>query len=138
MPGGQLDKNLEAQREAWARKTNINIVSTQEILKAVKIPVKNPCETRMRKEEFPLRLSGLRTQLVSMRIRVQSLASLSGLRIWHCYGVGHGCGSDLKLLWLWHRPAAAAPIGSLAWEPPYAAGAKKPKEKKRFPQFLFV
>ena len=40
MPGGQLDKNLEAQREAWARKTNINIVSTQEILKAVKIPVK--------------------------------------------------------------------------------------------------
>ena len=24
------------------------------------------------------------TQLVSMRMRVQSLASLSGLRIWHC------------------------------------------------------
>ena len=29
-------------------------------------------------------------------------------------------GSDLMLLWLWYRPAAAAPIGSLAWEPPNA------------------
>ena len=34
--------------------------------------------------EFLLWLSRLRTQIVSMRIRVQSLASLSGLRIWHC------------------------------------------------------
>ena len=33
--------------------------------------------------EFPLWLSRLRTQLVSMRIQVQSLASLGGLRIWH-------------------------------------------------------
>ena len=30
---------------------------------------------------------------------------------------------DLALLWLWHRPAAVAPIRPLAWEPPYAAGA---------------
>ena len=29
-------------------------------------------------------LSELGTQLVSMRTRVRSLASLSGLRIWHC------------------------------------------------------
>ena len=28
-------------------------------------------------------LSGLRTQLVSMRMQVRPLASLSGLRIWH-------------------------------------------------------
>ena len=27
------------------------------------------------------------------------------------------------LLWLWLRPAAAAPIGPLVWKPPYAAGA---------------
>ena len=33
--------------------------------------------------EFPLWLSGLRTQLVSMRTQAQSLASVSGLRIWH-------------------------------------------------------
>ena len=27
---------------------------------------------------------------------------------------------DLALLWLWCRPAAAAPIQPPAWEPPYA------------------
>ena len=50
-------------------------------------------------------------------------------------GVGHRCGSDPALLWLWPRPAAAAPIRPLAWEPPCAAGgalkkAKRPKKKK--------
>ena len=40
------------------------------------------------------------------------------------------------LLWLWCRPAATAPIGPLAWEPPYAVGAaqemaKRQKEKKK-------
>ena len=34
--------------------------------------------------------------------------------------VGHGRSSDPVLLWLWHRPAATAPIGPLVWEPPYA------------------
>ena len=29
----------------------------------------------------------------------------------------------MALLWLWHRPAATAPMRPLAWEPPYAAGA---------------
>ena len=51
------------------------------------------------------------------------------------YGVGHRCGSDLAWLWLW--PAAVAPIGPLAWEPPYAVGAalksKKKKKKKNYP-----
>ena len=48
-------------------------------------------------------------------------------------GVVHRRGSDLVLLWLWHRPAAAAPIQLLAWEPPYAAGAalKRQKTKKK-------
>ena len=36
-------------------------------------------------------------------------------------GVCHRLGSDPG--WLWHRPAAIAPIQPLAWEPPYAAGA---------------
>ena len=35
-------------------------------------------------QEFPLWLSGSQTQLVSMRMRVRSLASLSGLRIQLC------------------------------------------------------
>ena len=63
-----------------------------------------------------------------MRMRVRSLALLHGLRIWHCHelwccGVGHRCGLDSVLLWLWHRLAAAALIRTLAWEPPYATGA---------------
>ena len=37
-------------------------------------------------------------------------------------GVGCRCGSDPMMLWLWlwHRPAAAAPIRPLGWELPYA------------------
>ena len=38
-------------------------------------------------------------------------------------GVGHRCGPGPALLWLWRRPAAAALIRPLAWEPPYAAEA---------------
>ena len=45
--------------------------------------------------------------------------------------MGCRCGSDPALLWLWRRPVAAAPIGSLAWEPPYAAGAAQEIAKKR-------
>ena len=46
--------------------------------------------------------------------------------------VGHRCGLDTVLLWLWWRPAAAAPIRPLAWELPYASGAalKRQKEKE--------
>ena len=47
--------------------------------------------TRIFTAEFPLRLSGLRTQLEPMRLRVGSLASHSELRIWCCCdcGIGH-------------------------------------------------
>ena len=37
------------------------------------------------KEEFPLWLSGLTTRLVSLRLQVQPLAPISGLRIWCCH-----------------------------------------------------
>ena len=71
-----------------------------------------------------------------MRIEVQSLALTVGLRV-SC-GVGHRCGSDPKVPWLWHRPEAAALIRALAWELPYAAGAalkKLPKkERKKIPE----
>ena len=53
-------------------------------------------------------------------------------------GVGHRRGSDSVLLRLLCRLAATAPIGPLAWNPPYATGAalgktekKKKKKKKR-------
>ena len=49
----------------------------------------------------PTGLSWVQTQLVSMRMRVRSLASLSRLRIQCCYE-------------LWRRLAAAAPIRPLA------------------------
>ena len=46
-------------------------------------------------------------------------------------GIGHRCGSDPVLMWLWCRPAAAAPIELLAWEPPCDMGTalKRPKSK---------
>ena len=49
-------------------------------------------------------------------------------------GCAVGCrhGSDLVLLWLWHRPAAVFLIRPLGWEPPYAVGvAIKTKKKKK-------
>ena len=51
-------------------------------------------------------------------------------------GVGHSCGLDLALLWLWGRLVAIAPVRPLAWEPPYAEEvalqkAKKTKKKKK-------
>ena len=46
-------------------------------------------------------------------------------------GVGHRRSSDPMLLWLWCRPAGAAPFRPLTWEPPYAASAA-PKRQKKF------
>ena len=47
-------------------------------------------------------------------------------------GIGLRHGSDPKLLWLWCRPAAVAPIPPLAWKLPNATGvALKRKKKKR-------
>ena len=44
-------------------------------------------------------------------------------------GVGLRCSLDLALLW--QRPATTAPIGPLAWEPPYAVGVAPPQKKKK-------
>ena len=57
--------------------------------------------------------------------------------------MGHRPGSDLVLLWLWGRPAAAAPIQPLAWELQYALGValkkrKKKKKKKKWKHGLKV
>ena len=38
---------------------------------------------------------------------------------------------DPALLWLWCRLAASAPIGPLAWEPPYAAGMALERHKTK-------
>ena len=72
---------------------------------------------------------------------VRSLVLLRGLRIPHCHELWYRSdpgelGSDPKLLWLWRRPVATAPIPPLAWGPLYAAGAaheiaKRQKKKKK-------
>ena len=88
-------------------------------------PKINLSEKRSSFSGFPSWLSGLRTRLVSMRIWVQSLALLSGLRIQLCHALQYRSQTPM-LLGLWCRPAGAAPIRPLAWELPYASGAKLP------------
>ena len=58
-------------------------------------------------------------------------------------GVARRHGSDPSLLWLWHGPAAVAPIRPLAWEPPYAASAalkskKKKKKEKKWDKWTYL
>ena len=74
---------------------------------------------------------------------VRSLAPLSGLSIQCCrelqYRSQMQLWSNLALLWLWHRPAAAALIRPLAWEPPYLAGtALKSQKKKKKKSKIFL
>ena len=72
-------------------------------------------------------------QLVTMRWRVRSLVSLTGLRILQCRELW--CRSQVRLrsyvAVLWPRPVATASIRPLAWEPPYAAGVARGPEKKK-------
>ena len=61
----------------------------------------------------------------------QRVKDLALLRV-SC-GVGCRHGLDPTLLWLWRRLAATAPIGPLAWEPPYASvvALEKARRKKK-------
>ena len=79
--------------------------------------------------EFPLWHN---VRLVSIRMWVQSLALLSGLRIRVAVScdIGHRCSLDPVLLWLRYRPAAIGPIRPLGWELPYAAGTDLKGKKK--------
>ena len=45
-------------------------------------------------------------------------------------GVGRRQGSDPMLLWLWCKPAAAAPIQPLAWVILYVVGMALKSKKK--------
>ena len=71
-----------------------------------------------KKRDFLSWLSGWQIQLVSMRMQIQSLALLGGLRIQHYHEP-------------WYRLAATAPIQPLAWEPPYAMGAVLKRQKTK-------
>ena len=59
-------------------------------------------------------------RLGAMRLWVRSLAPLIGLMIWRCHV-------------LWCRPAPVAPIGPLAWEPPYATDVALNKQTNSMP-----
>ena len=48
-------------------------------------------------------------------------------------GVDRTHGLDPMLLWLWHKPAAAALIPPLAWELPYATDVAPPKKEFSIP-----
>ena len=56
----------------------------------------------------------VKSWLASMRMRIRSLPSLRGLKALALPHVNCRQGSDMVLLWLWHRPAGIAPIGPLA------------------------
>ena len=70
-------------------------------------------------------------QLGTMRLGVQSLASLSELRIQHRHELWYRSQMWLRfhVPRLWWRPAAVDPIRPLAWEPPYARGAALKRKK---------
>ena len=72
-------------------------------------------------------------RLMNLRTQVQSLALLSGLRIWRYRELW--CRSQMRLgscvAWLWCRLAATAWIGPLAWEPLYAVGMAPKRQKKK-------
>ena len=65
---------------------------------------------------------------------VRSLASLSGLRIWHFSELWGRSQTRLRSgVAVAVVQAAAAPIGPLAWERPYATGAalKRQRENRK-------
>lgn len=52
-------------------------------------------------------------------------------------GVDRRRSSNPMLQWLWRRPAATAPSGPLAWEPPYAVGVALEKTKRQKKNFCW-
>ena len=75
-------------------------------------------------------------QLASMRIRVPSLASLSGLRIWHCRGLWCrlqtplGSGAAVAVAWAGSCSSNLTPI--LGTSICHTCSPKRPKKKKKW------
>ena len=83
--------------------------------------------------EFLLWLSGVRARLISMRMQVQSLAPLSGLKIQICLELWCRLQTRLRscvAVAVWCRLAGTAPVKPLAWEFPYASGVARKRQIK--------
>ena len=108
----------------------ILVSSAKEGQRVEALPAAGPGGMANTKEKYGVSAVAQRKpiRLGTMRLWVQSLASLSGLRIWLCRELW--CRSQIRLrsgvLWLWCRPAAIAPIRPLAWEP-----NKRQKQKQK-------
>ena len=72
-----------------------------------------------------------RTQLVTMRTRVQSLVSFSGLRIWYCLSCGVSLRSSGALGLGGRGAAVAAEIRPKSRKFPFGRGREKKKKKKK-------
>ena len=88
----------------------------------------------------PVMAQQKRIRLGTMRLQVQSLASLSELRIWHCLELWRRSQMrlGLVLLRLWYRLATTTLSRPLAWEPPCAMGAALKNKKKKGFLFFFL
>ena len=91
------------------------------------------CLSPVREQRVPIVAQWKQTELVSMRMRVQSLTSLSGLRIWCCHELW--CRLQMQI---GSHVAVAGSCSSdstpRAWALPYATPAalkKKGKKKKK-------
>ena len=80
----------------------------------------NQIQRYIKRGGVPVMAQWKQIRLRTMRLRVQSLALLSGLRIQRYFE-----------LWFGSQVAAVAPIQPLAWEPPFATGAALKKKKKK-------
>ena len=91
-------------------------------------------EKKNEKTEFPSWRSGNEFRNHGVSRSIPSLAQwIKDPALSLSCGVGCRLDLDLVLLWLslWRRPAATAPIGPLAWDPPYAASAALKKDKRQ-------
>ena len=79
-------------------------------------------------------------QLVSMRMRVQSIPALAQWVSKSCVAMSCGIGRrqilDPALLWLWLRPVTMAPIQTLAWELTCTTGVSLKKHAKKVIIFI--
>ena len=82
--------------------------------------------------EFLLWLHGLRTQQCpwGCRFNLWPHSVGQGSSVATSCSISHRCGLDPVLLWLWCRPAAAAPIPALAQELPQGSGVALKRKKK--------